>query len=435
MSKKAKVVGLLVFVLTLLGAVGGSYLFYQFKTKQLITQLLQQFSPVAEISVNNIAVDLQGKVQLDSIQIAPRGFKDVVSIDKIELIAQDAWALLSSGNWFKETLPSSLNVRLSSVVFSLDSDFILGKSSQKSTSSSRSIWGLACAQDANFVALTDKLGLTKIQLDGQVRMESDASQKILRTVINFDAPGMMRGFFELGLSSKVPLNFYERSILSQTEVASMLLSVTDTGFNIKRLKHCAKQEEISEASYPDFFKASVDLQMLDNTDQDSEGLDKSVMAFFKPRTNVVLRLAPKDSLFLPVIFNQRFDIFKVQGLSLNVSGKRASTRYLPLLRGQKIVTDEPVAQASEEVLLADIKEQVIKKVRKKTGPAYRNIPIEELSQFEGKEVRLQTLLGKELDGVLLRVEESKIIMRRRVEQGLVTYPVLKRSIESIKVYL
>ena len=152
---------------------------------------------------------------------------------------------------------------------------------------------------------------------------------------------------------------------------------------------------------------------------------------------MVLGLTAKEPIYLPTIFDPRFDIFKVQNLSLLVSGNRISTRYLTLLKGQLIaqVLEQVEIEAEKEVLLADIKQKVSKNVKQPIGPIFRKVAVDELEQFEGKEVRLQTFLGRELDGVLLKVENKKIIMRRRVEQGLVTYPVMKTSIESIKVYL
>ena len=441
MSSKAKAVGLLVLVSLLLAAVGGAYLFYQYKTKQLVVELLGYFLPIAEVSVNQIEVDFFGKVQLDRIQVAPRGFKDTLSIDRVDVITQGPWALLTSGDWFKDSLPNNLNLQLTGIIFSLNSDFISVDQHPEKTGKSRSIWGLACSnergQEGDFIALANRLSMAKLVFDASIEIDSDSSQKLLKSTITFDSPGLVRGFFEFALASELPLNFQDSAVLRQINISNMLLNVTDTGFNIKRLKYCARQEGIAESRYPDFLRASINLKMLNNDGQSTEELDQSIMTFFKPRTNVVLGLTAKEPIYLPTIFDPRFDIFKVQNLSLLVSGNRISTRYLTLLKGQLIaqVLEQVEIEAEKEVLLADIKQKVSKNVKQPIGPIFRKVAVDELEQFEGKEVRLQTFLGRELDGVLLKVENKKIIMRRRVEQGLVTYPVMKTSIESIKVYL
>lgn len=441
MSSKAKAVGLLVLVSLLLAAVGGAYLFYQYKTKQLVVELLGYFLPIAEVSVNQIEVDFSGKVQLDRIQVAPRGFKDTLSIDRVDVITQGPWALLTSGDWFKRTLPKNLNLQLTGIIFSLNSDFISAGQHPEKTGKSRSIWGLACSnergQEGDFIALAKRLSMAKLAFDARIEINSDNSQKLLKSTITFDSAGLVRGLFEFSLSSKVPLNFQNSAVLRQINISNMLLNVTDTGFNIKRLKYCAKQEGISESLYPDYLRASINLKMLNNDGEGAEDLDQSIMTFFKPRTNVVLGLTAKEPVYLPTIFDPRFDIFKAQDLNLLVSGNRISTRYLTLLRGQ-LIAEAPVQieiEAEKEMLLAGIKKQVRKNLKQPIGPIFRKVAVDELEQFEGKEVRLQTLLGKELDGVLLKVENKKIIMRRRVEQGIVTYPVMKKSIASIKVYL
>ena len=220
-------------------------------------------------------------------------------------------------------------------------------------------------------------------------------------------------------------------MLSQTEVSNISLNVTDVGFNIKRLKHCAKAEGIPEANYPEFYKAAVKLKLVDDPEADENELDQSIMAFFNTRANVDLSLTPKDNLYLPQVFGSDFDFLTSPDLTLRVNSKVASARYLPILKGHTI----EVISAEEELddeLLASIKLKAIKKEKIDNTPRYRKVDLADLKQYVGKEIRLRTELGKELDGVLLKVEEERIVMRRRVEHGLVTYPVKKSNIASVK---
>ena len=64
---------------------------------------------------------------------------------------------------------------------------------------------------------------------------------------------------------------------------------------------------------------------------------------------------------------------------------------------------------------------------------FRSVSFAELADLQGKKIRLKTIVGKEIEGVLVQVNEDQLVVRRRVEQGIVTYPVRKSNITSIKV--
>lgn len=414
-----------------MGLLAGGYFFYQYKTKQLIANLFEQFSPVAVVRYDKVDIDPKGLVKLTNIRISPVGFKDEIIIDQIDMETEHALSLFNASTWFKGTLPRNLNLQLSSIIFKIDADFLSVSGDKSNKKMQKTIWGLACANETDFISLSKSLGLEKLQIDSQIKINSYEDARALQVAVGVSAPGQVRGIFEFELKSKVPLNFHDRVVLSQTKVSSITLNATDVGFNIKRLKYCAKAEEIPESNYPDFYKAAVQLKLVDDPEADVNELDQSIMAFFNTRANVVMSLSPKDDLYLPELFSSNFDFLTAPDLTLRVNSKVASTRYLPILKGHSVEVVPEKADHDDE-LLASIKLKAIKKEKVDNTPRYRKVDLNELENFVGKEIRLRTELGKELDGVLLKVEEERIVMRRRVEHGLVTYPVKKSNIASIK---
>jgi hypothetical protein len=426
-----KIVVFIFLILLLLGLLAGGYFFYQYKTKQLIANLFEQFSPVADVRYDKVDIDPKGLVKLTNIRISPVGFKDEIIIDQIDMETEHALSLFNASTWFKGTLPRNLNLQLSSIIFKIDADFLSVSGDKSNKKMQKTIWGLACANETDFISLSKSLGLEKLQIDSQIKINSYEDARALQVAVGVSAPGQVRGIFEFELKSKVPLNFHDRVVLSQTKVSSITLNATDVGFNIKRLKYCAKAEEIPESNYPDFYKAAVQLKLVDDPEADVNELDQSIMAFFNTRANVVMSLSPKDDLYLPELFSSNFDFLTAPDLTLRVNSKVASTRYLPILKGHSVEVVPEKADHDDE-LLASIKLKAIKKEKVDNTPRYRKVDLNELENFVGKEIRLRTELGKELDGVLLKVEEERIVMRRRVEHGLVTYPVKKSNIASIK---
>jgi hypothetical protein len=423
----------IVIILILPAAIGGSYFYYKRKANQVIYDFVQQFSPVANIRFEELSIDLEGKIELKSVQVAPVGFKDVVLIDRINLKTAGPLSLLSAGSWFRGSLPEALKLDLTGIIFSVDSDFVTRKKSYSAENyQEKTLWGLACAEQSNFITLADSLGLSRLQVDAQINITSATANKGLRAGLSVSAPGLFRGMLEFELSSKVALDLYERVVLRQTKLSNAKLYVADLGFNLKRLKYCAKSEAIPESNYAEYFKANVQLKGMAGNNIELPELEKSVLAFFKPKANVMFKLIPKQPLYLPEVFSSQFDLITTEGLSLTVHKQAASTQYLALLKGFVDVDLASVEIKKEQVMLADIKESVVKKTQYLAG--YRSVSQTELAAYEGQNIRLKTLLGREFQGVLLKDDDDKILMQRRVEQGVVTYPVLKADIDSIKVF-
>jgi len=429
MSKK--IVGWFVFLLLIMVSVVGSYFFYQYKSKQIVTTLIEQLVPVVDISYSEMKVDFEGKVALVGVKFSPVGYQDSILIDKIDLVSGSALSLMGADKWFKGDLPEALKLQLKSVIFKVDSDFLQDTNRPLSkTVQQKTLWGIACADSADFSSLAKQLGLLKLQADVNINISSDPSSRIFKTALSANVPGLVKGLFAFEISSVVPFEFYDRSVLSRAKITHASAQITDLGFNLKRIKHCAKKEQIKEKHYADFYNASVKLNMVGEGVAKLPELDESVLAFFKPRSSISLQLTPKFPLFLPEVFSQSFDFFKAQGLKLVVNKKVVSTAYLPLLKGSTVEVEQKVAVKEE--ILSEIKAEVVAK-DVKLKPKFRSVGFVELGGMQGLKIRLRTNVGKELDGILLRVEADKIVMQRRVEQGVVTYPVNKNNIASIKV--
>lgn len=424
----------LFFILFLLGLFVAGYFFYQYKTKQLIQNLATQLAPVATIHYEQETSDIKGLLHLRNVRISPVGYRDQIMIDKVDIVAEDMLALLGASNWFKSTLPQQLKLQLSGIILQLDADFI-GQQAlfEQAAQPQKTIWGLACADENNFATLASSLGVKKIQFDSQLDISSDEDGRGIQFSLAMQAPGLVRTDFSFELESKVPIDFHDRMVLSQTKVANASLKVTDAGFNIKRLQYCAKEEGIPESNYLEFYNSTVLLKLIGDPSADVEEFESGVMSFFKPRASVLVGLVPKYDLNLPYIFSADFDLLKTDGFTLQVGAKQVATRYLAVFNGHSVVY-QPEVKEQEDQLLATIRQQALEKQKIDNTPRYRDVPIQDLATVVGKVVRLQTKVGRELDGVLLQVEADRIVMRRRVEQGLVTYPVQKENLSSVKIF-
>ena len=152
-------------------------------------------------------------------------------------------------------LPRQIELRFSNIIFDLDADFMSEQSNRNSLNSNeKTLWALACTNETNFTSLARQLGLAKLQMDVKINLQFDPSGRVFKSTLESSVPGLVEAVFQFELNSKVPFDFYDRGMLSRASITHAAINVTDTGFNLKRVKYCAKQEGIKEAAYSDFFR-------------------------------------------------------------------------------------------------------------------------------------------------------------------------------------
>ena len=140
-------------------------------------------------------------------------------------------------------------------------------------------------------------------------------------------------------------------------------------------------------------------------------LAESVLAFFKPRVNVKLRLSPVDVFSLPAAFSQNFDIYRAKGLTLLVNDKLVSLDYLPLLKGHSVaVLNE---QEEREEILSELKETHVKRLAEQRVSMFRSVSFAELADLQGKKIRLKTIVRKKWlrVGLIWYYDQSVSIVR------------------------
>ncbi|MGB1237897.1 MAG: hypothetical protein ACPG4U_06770, partial [Pseudomonadales bacterium] len=298
--------------------------------------------------------------------------------------------------------------------------------------SDKSLWGQACGDDLSAAQLLKKLNYTNFTLNADLAMNGTPDGRQLSTQLSLKSLGLAKIGFKLVIENPQLADLFEKNVLAQTKVRSALFEISDLGFNNKRIKYCAKEENIPAKDYQKFFDAHMIVNVLDEAISDANVLSQSVLAFFNPGVNVALSLEPKQNLLLSNLLQADYDYLSSRGLALAVNHKRVSARYFPLVYDFNI--DAGQSADAQAASLEAIKQQVMAPKPKPVKPSFKEIPLERLGQFSGVMVKLRTKVGKEMDGQLLEVRAQSIVVRRRVEQGFVVYPVNVSDIASIKSF-
>ncbi|MEM5529754.1 hypothetical protein WN093_13095 [Gammaproteobacteria bacterium AS21] len=425
-----KVIVSFVLLLSLLAiSAGAVFFYYQYKSQQIVNSVVAQLAGVAMIDINETTVDFNGNIFLNQIDIAPNGYIDKIAVDRIEVKTGGPLNILSQ-EILKDISSSSLELVVSGAVFDLNADFVKARSALSRNQRGRPLWNVACADQSDFYSFLDNAGLSHNQLDALIKINLGANGRSLNLSTSVNVQGMLTASLQLQLTSQSPINVKDNSLLRRAKLSYASLGVNDRGINVKRLKYCAEQEDVAENNYYNFFKENVRLSMLEQTQVDNAALESGVLSLFMPNVKAVASLKPKSPLPLAAVFGGDYDFLTSPDLELAVNGQLASTEYLSLLREASVVGEE--VDAVKDEILAEIEEKKAERQRSDKPLAYLDIDMQNIASFTNKSVRLRTTLGKEIEGVITDVQEDKIIMRRRVAQGFVKYPVLKKDIATLK---
>jgi len=430
MPKKVIISFFLLLLILIMSAVG-MYYYYQYKSQQIVNSTIAQLAGIALIEVNETVVDFDGNIYLNQVDISPNGYIDKVAIDRIIIKTGGPFNILSK-EILKDIDSGYLELVVSGVVFDLNSDYIKERSMLYHDLRGRPLWNVACADQPGFLTLMDNAGLAHNQLDALVTMSLGANERSLNLSVSVNLQGALTALLETQLVTQSPIDLTDNSLLRRAKLSYASLNINDKGINNKRLKYCADQEDVPLDSYSNYFKEHVKLRLLTNEDVNNSVLEASVLNLFTPKVKAMLRLKPKFPLSLVTIFSDDYDFLNSKSLELSVNGQLASTEYLSLLRGVEIVEDQ--ADVVKDDILAEIEEQKAIRARQSKPMAYLDIAMADVGEFTNKLVRIRTVLGKEIDGVISDVQEDKIILSRRMAHGFVKYPVLKKNIATLKSF-
>lgn len=95
------------------------------------------------------------------------------------------------------------------------------------------------------------------------------------------------------------------------------------------------------------------------------------------------------------------------------------------------VSEEERYKATQEAIQRAVRGVAATKTEyKKT---YQSVHHEQIGQYVGSRVKLETYFGRKVEGVLRRVKGNMIYIDQHIAQGSASYPIDKRKVSGLKV--
>lgn len=416
-----KILLLLVLVAVVIGGIKG-FIYYQV-TSQL-DDAIATLSPFARISYEGVSSDLQGGVSVQGVKVKAYGNDLALDIDEVQVKFPDIQTLLFIGDDLKKQKPpESMSLSLNHMRMDLQSlkPYMTQLQSQN-PQSFQDYHLLGCGELATADPLTvfQKLGYS--QLDSSVRM----SYRWDRISKNFTVKSEARWHDMSGSEAIIDLGdiatLSAAAMISEPELKRISISFEDEGYNKRLVDYCAANQGISGEEFITLHMAMLRAALTEQGIQLGENLFEVYRYYLNSEGPLKLQMFPGSFQQLA-----RLDMFKPSDLPALLG--------LEIHKGDEVIRDISfdwdenkfnktlaTMRAKPEVA---VKQQKISKPVQPEIPegSYVEIDVSQLDQQMNKMLRIKTSDNRQLEGVLKKINDTRIFIDVPMGGGSATLPI------------
>lgn len=458
---------LLLILLLPVFAAAGFYGYLWWRVNDLAEQMVVQASPFMEIKYGGVRIDLVAtEVALQDLRVAPLGIGDQLKVEEVVLKSSD-WSQMMrlDGSLQKDAWPDSLSLRLEGMLFHLDGPMMQQWTAMALQAQPQEgyTFGRFCSS-LQGPELMQAMGYRMINLDMAMGYHFDAATRRMTVDVETDAQQLSDFSFQMTLEG-ASNELTAATMSTGTALQSVVLHARDKGFNHRYREYCASQagvkgDQFDEALRQEFIQLGQMIGL-----QPPEGILQSVVDMYKPGANMGLNLRPSRPI-------GQFDLVSVESPdafiellnpTLDINGKRIGAPEISeLLNEAMAAASAPVETHShvgtpQEGLESELPSLAVPgEQAKKSTPAappaqdfmtqsppaptvpevkgFRSTPLSDVGEHVGQRVRMVTYFGRRIEGRILEVGQSEVMIEQRMQRGVATYSIALDKVAELEVY-
>ncbi|QLE96368.1 hypothetical protein [Neptunomonas phycophila] len=432
-------------------AVAGVQGFYWFQVKRSVDNLISSISPIAQVSYQQISAWAFQDVSLTGMRVRLNSGKPLLSAEQLSIGATNWLDLLSLDNALSSgVVSSSFFVSLDQLQLSSES-FSLLKHQHVDNKDTPSLSTLLCPEETAFGRTPlEELGYKNIRGSATFLFDPSLQNNALRLVLKADFNQLAAGEIDLlvGQPGRVSLR---REQLAASVIQQMRVSIKDQGINTRWRNRCAEQAGVEVANYSALYQDALNAWWALYGVNVSEDVLQSMVSLWQPNMSTQVRFEPAvpPSLSALTAIEGVEGVFSRAEVRWSVGAKLIEFTdaewevILQLYAGdvrsaaRAMVTPDAIIEEPAGISEARLREIVpgVMPIRPpEKEKRFELTPFPELEGYIGSSIKVQTLFGREMDGVLVGVNSSGISIRRHIQQGKATIPVLRENISAVEVY-
>jgi hypothetical protein len=432
--KKLISVLLVIVVLSLVSTAAYIY----FSTKSAVDSLIESVQPFANVKYQRFSNPMDGSISIHGVTIGD-GYGSNVDVGSIELKMDSVLDYinlekkLTSG----EILPK-LQLQINHVYMELDFIKKLQGSSDKSAFEKINAYidALACGdvKTLGYEQLSD-LGYSGI--DSSVNLNFEYNKSLATVTMEFDY--IMHGMSSFLVKTSIPYIYTAQDFADiNNKINNLEFELQDLGYNENIIEHCSLESKLERDVYIEQHLQQLKNYLTKANIQLSDDLYAAYRAYFVDKATLTFTSQPDSAVNLQYItLYETKDWPTVLGLSIAVNGESVNdlsfdwnknTVVRNLMNAREGVE---LAKTGDDDVARDPQTRRKQILRNKT---YFEIPVSNLDQYRGFDVKLETKLGKTYTGYIKSLTRSQVIVVIHLKGGKAEIPVGTNKIAKAFIY-
>lgn len=437
MSNKNKII----IIIIVAALVGLPYWRINSNSKVFADGVVNQLKKLGTWSFQSVDTELNGQITINDLRFVPKGFKQGMMVDSIEVHSDIRKLIFSSPVNLLQQLPKSMTLSLNQVQIDNNADDFITKTE------SQNYWPMVVGYlGAYGCGTAPGPGFSDTQWDGIFDSQPEFNIEISYSQVddyhldfnfNIDSPSnwYIAWSGTLTRTSDVPEITFEDTILE-----TLYYYHVDKGFNQKRNAYCATENNDSFAAYR--LKSAEEIQkylrvyagkelpqFLSNQYQRSLAENIEVNAIFKFREPLYLEefanMAQKEffsSIELEAAIGenpyQAIELSDIDFLELDME----------TLRAEMEAKQKEAARLEAE---ANKPKELLKTITHTMGGTKNEYVIDDWNTAIGQNIKIRTKRGRPIFGRLLSIDDTHLTIASRYMRGDVTMTVAKSNVVSM----
>ena len=422
-------------------AYGGLKTYVYLNVKRQLDALIAAAAPFAYIQYGSIGSTLEGVIHISDISANPRGVDDTLTIKNLNIITPGPMFYLQGEQSMRTgEIPGRFGVQLQDMRVSLNGSMIrMLEKAQIDRSGVKPSAEDACSLSQAFVtAQYRELGYRELNINADMMLERANAPDKLHVSMQFALENIERGNFEITIADVGSSVYMSKGATPKMERLEFNY-IPDQRFIKRRIEVCSQRMNIAEDAYVNLLQEKSDSAYAKELGfVPGPGLREAISKVVTGGGGVHVVSHPASPLDITTLHLYKpQDWPNMLGLSVSVNNVEITDLSFEIPKqqggGNPFFSFAKAGGAkTDDAGGKNAREKVVQK--KPMRPGYYKIPIENLGNLVGKNVRITTYEGKRREGVVLSVEDKIIFLERRIRGGTFSTRVYIGAIDKIELY-
>ncbi|MBT8438774.1 MAG: hypothetical protein KJO91_03540 [Gammaproteobacteria bacterium] len=412
--------------------IGGVYLglkaYVYFSAKSDVDNIVKQASLFADVRYGGISSDLmEGSISVNDVVILPRTLQDEIQIHELKMQGDGPGFLFTDTSKWAQQTPEFLKLSMKGLRVGLDGELYrsLGQMQMQQAKARKAKPAATCEFGSSFSAEDLRaLGYDELFANASFTVAHDKLDSKTKMEINLEMEDMAE--VDMNMSMKGGGAPMMMAMAPQPSEIRFIYSV-DPEFMKGSKKYCASVLKMDEQAYVNHLASAKesDYQKYYGFIP-GQGIRDAVKKFMNEGGEVDIRMRPSSDVN-PMVLNQfrPADIISMLGVTAYVNGDpvqdlsfsvdESMNQYF----GDKAYGEEDGKKKPETV---------------KVTYTFQDTPINQLPQYIGARVKVETKDGREREGTLIKISLNTATIEQRIHSGKFEALVPLPDIKNLQVH-